>query len=327
MGKFKSKKRKKRFLLKFILIISIFYISFLLSFKFLSSTFLKKKIYNQKYVNKLVNNSTSDIIKKNNKSEDVLTILTNPAFLLSNSLSNISVVNENYFSDDDDEATYKKLKSKSSYVEDTNKRKVNNPLIYIYNSHQLENYQANYTTAYNITPNVLMASYLLREKLYDLGIEAIVEENDISAYLKQNNLKYSYSYKASRYFLDQKLSTYKSLKYIIDLHRDSLKKDKTTLTANDKNYAKTLLLIGTDFSPNDYNLNLAEKVCNLLNSQVNGICKGILKKGGKGNNGIYNQDAFNGAMLIEIGGSENTIDEVSNTVDIFAKVLKNLLEE
>ena len=57
------------------------------------------------------------------------------------------------------------LKKISSYIEDPNPVDIDNPIIYIYNSHQLENYNNTNLDIYGITPNVLMASYLLKEKL------------------------------------------------------------------------------------------------------------------------------------------------------------------
>ena len=39
---------------------------------------------------------------------------------------------------------------------------VNEPVVYIYNSHQLENYSSNKYEPYNITPNVIMASHILK---------------------------------------------------------------------------------------------------------------------------------------------------------------------
>ena len=45
--------------------------------------------------------------------------------------------------------------------------------IYIYNSHQLENYDSTNLDIYGITPNVMMASYLLKEKLNKKGLSTI----------------------------------------------------------------------------------------------------------------------------------------------------------
>lgn len=326
MGKFKSKKKKKHYFLKIICIVLTIYISFHMCMKFLVNNFFKKDIYNKKNVNILLKSSTSNLYNKKEKN-NILSFLTSPSFLLQNSLSNIKKVNDEYFKDLDDEETYKKLKEQSGYIENPSKKEVKDPVVYIYNTHQLENYQMDENTGYAVSPNVLLASYNLKEKLDKLNINAIVEDGNISEYLSNNNWKYSYSYKASRHFIEEKLAKYNTFKYIIDLHRDSIDRNKTTLEANNKVYAKTLFLIGTDFAPNDINLNLASTACDYLNSEVNGICKGILKKGGKGVNGIYNQDIFNGSMLIEVGGQENTMTEVNNTLDVYAKVIKKLVDK
>ena len=41
-----------------------------------------------------------------------------------------------------------------------------------------------------------------------------------------------------------------------------------------------------------------------------------------GNNGVYNQDLSDNAMLIEIGGVDNTFEEMYLTVDAFADVFQ-----
>ena len=45
--------------------------------------------------------------------------------------------------------------------------------------------------------------------------------------------------------LDKK-STYSSLKYYIDIHRDSVSKNITTVNINNKNYAKILFVVGLE---------------------------------------------------------------------------------
>ena len=93
---------------------------------------------------------------------------------------------------------------------------VNEPVVYIYNSHQLENYSSNKYEPYNITPNVIMASHILKELLSREGLEAIVEENSIVDYMNLNNYSFGYSYVASRVFLDEKIKTYPSLEFFIE---------------------------------------------------------------------------------------------------------------
>ena len=55
--------------------------------------------------------------------------------------------------------------------------------------------------------------------------------------------------------------------------------------------------------------------------------RGVLKKSGKGVNGIYNQDFNSNTMLIEVGGQYNNIIEVNNTLKVFAKVLSKYIKE
>ena len=42
---------------------------------------------------------------------------------------------------------------------------LDNPILYLYNTHQLETYSNEGIENTTITPNVMMASYLLKEKL------------------------------------------------------------------------------------------------------------------------------------------------------------------
>ena len=64
---------------------------------------------------------------------------------------------------------------------------------------------------------------------------------------------------------------------------------------------------------------------NLLNKKIkekySSLTRGVLSKSGVGVNGIYNQDVSPNAILIEIGGYQNTISEVKNTIDIIAPIL------
>ena len=53
--------------------------------------------------------------------------------------------------------------------------------------------------------------------------------------------------------------------------------------------------------------------------------KGIYKKEGEGVNGVYNQDFSNRTILIEVGGPENTIDEVYETLLVLSEVLTEVI--
>ena len=46
-----------------------------------------------------------------------------------------------------------------------------------------------------------------------------------------------------------------------------------------------------------------------------------MKKTGANVNGVYNQDLSPNCILIEVGGVDNTIEEVNNTMDAIADTL------
>lgn len=195
------------------------------------------------------------------------------------------------------------------------------PEVYIYNTHQKEEYSGKGLKEYNITPGVLMASYLLQAKLLEENINSVILENDIIEYMNLNNMNYASSYKASRVFLENALKENPNYKLIIDLHRDSLPKEKSTVLIDNKNYAKISFVVGKEHKNASANLYTATTLNNMIKEKYPTLTKGILEKSGKNVNGIYNQDLSEKIVLIEIGGPENTIDEVLNTISIIAPIM------
>ena len=195
-------------------------------------------------------------------------------------------------------------------MSDPNPVDINNPIIYIYNSHQLENYNSSNLDIYGITPNVLMTSYLLKEKLNSKGISTIVEDTNLTEFLSLNNWDHSGSYKASRIFILDKKNKYSTLKYFIDIHRDSVSKNMTTININGKDYARILFVVGLEHDNYKDNIKISEDLNNLFNKYYKGLSRGIYKKEGPGVDGIYNQDISPNSILIEVGGYQNNIYEV-----------------
>ena len=331
-----KKKKKKRIKLMRLIIISIIYISF--SYTFYNMIKDNNKITNEEFINILVSSGNANILSKyktTNIVNGTMKYLLNINFKKPETLLNTSILkygkiiktektisieyNDDYSNMDD-------LKKVSDYITDPNPKTINNPLIYLYNSHQLENYSNDNLDIYGITPNVLMASYLLREKLNSLNLQTIVEEANMSEILEKNNWNYSYSYQASRTLLKDKISKYKSLKYFIDIHRDSVSKSYSTVNINNKSYAKILFVIGLDHNNWEQNYNLAVSLNNIIDNNYKGLSKGIMKKTGMNVNGIYNQDVSPNCILIEIGGVDNTIEEVFNTTNAIAETLSTYIK-
>lgn len=212
---------------------------------------------------------------------------------------------------------------------ETNKKiesKKENPTIYIYNTHQTEEYKPTSYLEYSVNPNVLMASYILEEQLSKKGHVVLVEEESVSKLRTTLGLNYAGSYKVTRSMMENAKKNNPTLKYYIDLHRDSLTHDKTTLTVDGKSYAKILFIVGLENSNYQENLDFTNKISDLLNQKVKGLSKGIYKKEGPLVNGVYNQDFSNRVILIELGGNENTIDEVYRSLIALGEVLDEVIK-
>lgn len=212
---------------------------------------------------------------------------------------------------------------------ETNKKietKKENPTIYIYNTHQTEEYKPTSYLEYSVNPNVLMASYILEEQLSKKGHVVLVEEESVSKLRTSLGLNYAGSYKVTRSMMENAKKNNPTLKYYIDLHRDSLTHDKTTLTVDGKSYAKILFIVGLENSNYQENLDFTNKISDLLNQKVKGLSKGIYKKEGPLVNGVYNQDFSNRVILIELGGNENTIDEVYRSLIVLGEVLDEVIK-
>ena len=214
-----------------------------------------------------------------------------------------------------------------SLVNNEEEVKRSEPLIYIYNTHDEEAYYNSYLNPYNIVPDVKLASYYFQERLKDLGIESVVEKRKIKDVLDKNGWNYRYSYNASRVYLEEVAKNNPSIEYFIDLHRDSVGKDKTTTTINGKSYARVMFLVGLEHENYQKNLDLATRLNELISQFDSTLSRGIYQKEGPGVNGIYNQDFNSNTILIEVGGQYNTIEEVANTIEVIARVLKDYLGE
>lgn len=193
------------------------------------------------------------------------------------------------------------------------------PLVYIYNTHDTEEYSDNF--------GVYDASFYLRDKLRELGINSIVEENRTSSIRNSNGWNYNLSYRASRINLERAKIDYPSVRLFIDLHRDSVGHNSTFVSIGNKGYARVLFVIGREHSNYLENLHYTQSIDYLISSKFPGLSKGILEKEGPGVNGIYNQDVGYNVILLEVGGNENSSIEVKNTLDAISSVIKEKVYE
>ena len=141
-------------------------------------------------------------------------------------------------------------------------------------------------------------------------------------YLKKNDLNYNDSYQASRYYMESYIKK-DNYKLFIDLHRDSIKRNLSIYEKDNKKYAKILFVVGTKHENYKYNEKLVKELENIINKTHKGLSRGIMYK----EKSIFNQDLSKNAILIEIGGVDNTLEEVNNTLSIVAKCLNEYIEK
>lgn len=179
------------------------------------------------------------------------------------------------------------------------------------------------TGVYNPQENILKLNQRLADDLKQYGIETDMLNIDIMAEMKKSGLTFSESYDAARLFVQEKLS-FDAYDLIIDLHRDAAMHDVTTLKA-EENYAKVAFVVGIEHPMYDWNLAYAEQLHAKLQELKPGISRGIIKKGGAGVDGIYNQDLAPQMLLVELGGVDNTEEELLRTLMILSKAISELL--
>ena len=196
------------------------------------------------------------------------------------------------------------------------------PQVYIYNTHDTEKYAVPYISDYSITPTVKIASYIFKEHLNNNGIGVIVEHKKIKDYLTKHNLNYYGCYDASRSYI-KSASKNNNFKILIDLHRDSVKYKQTLYAKDNKKYAKVMFVVTTKHKSYKKNLKFAEYLDSKLNQDYKGLSRGIYKR----SDVIFNQDLNDNAILIELGGVDNQIEELNNTLEILSKIIKEYLGE
>ena len=259
----------KGIIFRFLIVMVVLILSFLGTFKILYNS-IEVKMDNNSYIKYLVNDSLGLYDIEDIKSLSSTEFLLKYSFGIDHFNTGTAAVITTPVVKEDDEPI------------ETNKV----PLVYIFNTHQTEGYNSNFLETFNINNTVFLGSHILGEYLNDLGIGVIVEENSVVDVLNTNGWKYGRSYKASRILMEEAYKNNPSLKFFIDLHRDSASYDRTVTEIDGKKYARVLFVVGLEHDNYQENLNLA----NYLNDEVkkfNGnLSRGVLQKKGSGVNGI-----------------------------------------
>ena len=294
--------------LKILFVLFALVITFIVTIKWLDDINIK---LDPDTLDKLIA-SSSNLNSENKVINSIVEVITNNHYI-----DPVAIILKKY------SANYNSQENNNNDVPVINEE--TSPLVYIYNTHQTEKY--NSSLDININYSVLDASYLLQEKLKKYNISSVVESGSIKDILDTNNWNYASSYKVSRMYLENAKKNIPSLKYFIDLHRDSVNKKISTVEINGKSYARILFVLGLENINYSENKKVMEFMENFLNTNYYGISRGIFEREGPGVNGVYNQDFSTNCVLIEVGGEYNTTEEVANTIEVIAEMINAYIGE
>lgn len=215
-------------------------------------------------------------------------------------------------------STFKDITFTKEVFQQTEKKKEDlSPRIYIYNTHQTEEYRT--IENYNLTPTVHTASYILKDMLSDYGIGVIVEDKDLKTEMNKMGYTYRQAYLVSLKWLEELNNN--GLDLYIDLHRDSINYKLSNVIVDGKDYAKIMFVVGTNYDYKE-NMNVASSIIKEIESINKDISRGIFTRSSD-----FNQTFNKNCVLIEVGGPESTYESVSNSLSVLALAIKNYLGE
>jgi stage II sporulation protein P len=215
---------------------------------------------------------------------------------------------------------------------DNKKPIVGQKIAFVYQSHSTESFLPELTDkgitnpdlAYDSGKNISLVGQKLTESLQNKGVETLHSKANYPKMIK--NYKHSYAYKYANRTLQEVTATNSDLQYFFDIHRDSSPRKKTTVSIEGKDYAQVYFVIGAA-NPNwKKNEAFANQIHEILEKNTPGLSKGIYAKTDEGgNNGVYNQNISPTAILIEIGGPDNTLEETYRTVELLSSAISEVI--
>ncbi len=208
------------------------------------------------------------------------------------------------------------------------------PQVLIMHTHTTETFMEQdekfYTEKFNSrttdnNKNMAKIGSIVAEKLNAAGIKTLHDTT------KHDYPEYTGSYGRSAKTVQSYLDKYKSIKIVLDLHRDAVssgESDKVKLATeiNGKKAAQVMLVMGSQSGnitnhPNwQENLKLALKLQQMLEVKYPTLARPLSLMSKK-----YNQSLSTGALLIEFGTDANTLDEACYSAELVADALISLL--
>lgn len=206
------------------------------------------------------------------------------------------------------------------------------PVVLIIHTHGTEAYLSEEKEYYtpsetfrstDTSKNIVAVGEVMAKKLNELGVPTLHDNrmHDLDSY----NRSYLNSYRAVKEYLE----LYPSIRYVIDVHRDSIfteqnENQKPVTIINGEKTAQVMLVVGTNQSGGHVNWRENMTVAVALQARFNNyqtLSRPIYVRTGN-----FNQQLTPGMMLLEVGSCGNTLEEANRAVELTAKCLAELIK-
>lgn len=192
------------------------------------------------------------------------------------------------------------------------------PKALIYHTHNVESYKPTAGKAHvydDPEQTVVRVGAKLADELRAQGIDVVHSRAD--------NVKNAYSaaYVQSLKTVTEVLQQDASIEYVFDIHRDAVPRSATTAVVAGQSVARIYIVVGTNEALGHkrwrQNLAFAQQLHQQMEKMYPGLSRGILQR----EKMRYNQHVRDNALLIEIGGDANTMDEALRAASFLADAL------
>lgn len=213
---------------------------------------------------------------------------------------------------------------------------VGKPVVLIIHTHGTEAYSKEGSISYSEADGELARSADITQNVVAVGevIARVLNENGIKTLhctTMHDMESYKDSYIRSAATIREYLANYPSIRYVIDVHRDSITTSSGSIIrpvtlVDGRAAAQVMCVVGSDFGGADYdnwqnNLALALKLRRLLNERHGSICRPVFLR-----SSAYNQQYAPMSMLLEVGASGNSLSEAKEAARLVALALADIIK-
>ncbi len=205
------------------------------------------------------------------------------------------------------------------------------PLVLVIHSHATESFMEVGATHYT-DEGELARSGDADKNMISVGAEfvKVLVENGIPTLhcvVLHDEESYRLSYQRSAESIERYLKEYPSIKYVFDLHRDSILRSNGELVSavsiqSGEKCGQIMPVVGSGFEGYEENLALALQLRQRLNGTYVNLCRPVCLR-----ESTYNHNLSPVSLLLEMGTSGNTLDDAKRSAALVAAELAKIIKD